>query len=85
MSKKNDLNILSSDGGMGTVQILADVDVDVTSDGGDDESLHIADMLYRVILERIRTQPTAVLKPGSYTVRVMITIVGEEDDDQASV
>jgi hypothetical protein len=66
------INVLLADGN--SIQLIADVDVDVEGDTG---TVHLADVLYKAILEKTREQEEARLKPGGYTIRLMAMIVGD--------
>ncbi len=73
------INVLMADGE--SMQLIADMDINVVGqDGNDEDFIHLADVLYGAVLQRTRGQDKAVLKPGKYTVRLMVTIVGEPDE-----
>ena len=57
---------LTSDGP--TVQLIVDVDVTV------EEAMSLAE-----VIEEVCDRASSMIPPGSYTVRVMATVVGEED------
>lgn len=76
---KDYINVLLASGD--SIQLIADVDFDVVGQDLDKfEAVHIADVLYQAILDKTRGQGKALLRPGNYTARMMVTIVGEPDE-----
>jgi propanediol utilization protein len=73
----NYINVLISDGK--AIQLIADTDIVITPTEGR-EDIHLSDVLYFSVLQKTIQEKKATLKPGKYTIRLMATIVGEEDE-----
>jgi hypothetical protein len=75
MSDKQYINVLVATGD--SMQLIADVDFTVTGAGDD---IHLADVLHGAVLEKTRAQKAARFKPGKYTARLLVVVVGEPDE-----
>lgn len=83
------INILLSEGD--SIQVIADVEVEVSdpvwvvtdpeTGAGHYLKVHVADLLYGAILDKLKGQDMASLGPGKYAVRLMATVVEAPDDD----
>ncbi len=71
------INILISDGVM--LQLIADVDVEVSEQDGV-EAIHLSELVHAAVLQAAKQQDKALIRPGKYTVRLLATVVGEEDE-----
>ena len=67
------INVLLSEGN--SLQVLADVDTVV-----DCTAIHVADLLYEAILEKLKKSEDLRLQDGRYSVRLMATVVEAPDE-----
>jgi len=84
MSKSPRISHMTSAGAEATTHtILAEIDFTVQRDG-DSQSVHIADMLCGTVLELLKkkAEQQARLNPGDYTMKLLVSIVGEESETE---
>lgn len=78
MSQENSIRILISSGQQ--IVVNADLVFDV-EEKEDIDHIHISDVLYAVILKKLRDQPEAVLTKGTYRVNLTVALSDVTEDD----
>lgn len=72
------ISVLASEGR--ALQVTADLDTEVVEDGGVD-TVHLADLVAELVLRPMKEKnPELRVKPGKYTLLLLASLVGEEDE-----
>lgn len=60
------------------VDLTADVDFEITE--GDDEAIHLADVVYGIVLDKCKDQEAASVLPGKHNVRLLAVVTSYDED-----